>query len=115
MHYYRKLVFVAMVVCLCAGISGAAFADCSTTVCTGQIQRLYTDSSGTLYIGMDGDESLLNCTSPAGQYITLTDDDQYHDRKYAMLLTAMSLGANVGLRIVDGSDNCELSYVYMDI
>lgn len=90
------------------------FADCSTTTCVGKIKRLYHNSEGLLYIATDGDEGNLDCDAVSGRYVTLPPGDEYFDRRYAMLLTAMSLQKKVGLRIITGSDNCSLSYIYME-
>jgi len=107
------LVSLTVAFCLVAG--SAAFADCSSknNTCYGKVTRVYV-SGGTLYIGTDGDEAQLNCTSPAGVYVTIPTSDSMFDAKYATLLTAMSLGKKVGLRIVDNDANCKVSYIYMD-
>ncbi len=100
-----------VVFCLVAG--SVAFATCSSTTCYGKVTRVYV-SGGTLYIATDGDETQLNCTSPSGVYVTIPTSDSMFDAKYATLLTAMSLGKKVGLRIVDNDANCKVSYIYMD-
>jgi len=101
-------VFVVVLV-----FAGAANADCSATNCNGKIERAYF-SGARLFIATDGDETALNCTSPAGVYVTIPTSDPDFDRKYAMVLTAMSLDATVGLRIVEGDAHCSLSYIFMD-
>jgi len=92
----------------------AAFSACSSNICVGEIERLYTNSAGLLYIATDGDETALDCNAVANVYITLPADDEHFNQKYALLLTAMSLNKTVGLRIINGSDNCSLSYVYVE-
>ncbi|MFT5697854.1 MAG: hypothetical protein ACI8ZB_000708 [Desulforhopalus sp.] len=91
-----------------------ALADCNTTQCYGLIERLYVNEAGTLYIATDGDETALNCTSPADVYIVMLPNDTSFNRKYAMLLTAMTMEKKVGLRINEGSVNCSLNYAYVD-
>lgn len=110
----KNVIVLVLTIGLFMMSGNVAFADCSDTVCVGTIERLYINSLGVLYIASDGDESNLDCTSPAGKYVTLLPTDENFDRKYAMMLTAMSLEKNVGLRVVTGSSQCELSYVYMD-
>ena len=110
MRIFFQVLMASTILLVSAGVS---FADCSSVGCTGKIERLYIDGT-TLYIASDGDESLLNCTSPANVYVTLPTSDPDFDRKYAMLLTAFSLKATVGLRINDGSAACSLNYVYVD-
>lgn len=113
--YFRKLLLVVMVVALTLTVNTMAFSACSTNSCVGTIQRLYTNSAGLVYIATDGDERALDCESPASVYITLPADDENFDRKYALLLAAALKKQQVGLRIINGSENCALSYVYVDI
>lgn len=110
----RQLIMTVMVFGMIIMANSAAFAACDEIRCYGKIQRLYMDSSGTLYIATDGDETSLNCTSPANVYVTMSSSDPNFDRQYAMLLTAFSLNQKVGLRIVVGSETCAVSYAYMD-
>lgn len=94
--------------------STLAFAACTQIACRGQIERILMDSRGIAYIATDGDEQALNCTSPGGTYITMTKESSVFNQQYALLLTAQSLGQEVGLRIVEGSSNCTLSYILLD-
>jgi hypothetical protein len=71
-------------------------------------------SDGNLRIATDGDETLLNCTAVNDVYVTLQTDDPNFNRKYALLLTAYTLGQDVGIRMVEGSPNCAVSYFYVD-
>lgn len=115
MRNYRKLIIIAMVFGLTMVANSTVFAGCGGNVCSGLIDRLYTDSAGTLFIATDGDESkLTNCTSPLGVYVTMSASDSNFDRKYAMMLTAFSLGKSIGLRTVDSSPSCAVSYVFVD-
>jgi len=94
-------------------ITNIAYSACNDTMCIGKITRVYI-SGGTLYIATDGDETALKCTAPANKYVTIPTSDPMLDEKYATLLTAMSLGNTVGLRIIDNDPNCAVSYLYMD-
>jgi hypothetical protein len=69
---------------------------------------------GNLRIATDGDETVLNCTPVDGVYLTLQTDDPNFNRKYALLLTAYTLDQDVGIRIVEGTSNCAVSYFYVD-
>jgi len=104
--------WISLLVCLVV-FSANVYAACTTDRCYGKISRLYI-SGGTLYISTDGDESSLNCTAPSGIYITINTQDSNFKNYYAMMLTAMSLDNNIGLRINAGSSNCSLVYTYMD-
>ena len=111
----KKQLFIflmSLLACL-AVFSSNVYAACSSTSCYGQIERLYI-SGGTLYISTDGDESFLDCTSPASVYVTLTTDNPNFKNLYAMMLTSMSLNNNIGFKIETGSSNCKLLYTYMD-
>ncbi|MBM9513712.1 hypothetical protein [Desulfogranum marinum] len=112
----KKILFVFILALI--GFSGMMasnlFAACSSTTCYGKIHRIYYHSSGVLYIETDGDESVLGCTSPSGAYVTLPSDDPNFNRKYAMLLTAISQQMPIGLRIYTGSPTCEIAYLYLD-
>ena len=110
----QRLTFSTLLLGIITVLSSTAFADCSSNRCVGEIERLYTNSAGTLYIGSDGDETMLDCTSPNDVYMTLEASDPNFNRKYAMLLTAYSLNQEIGIRIVVGSPNCAVSYFYID-
>lgn len=112
--FCRKSIIGILVFGFSVLISTTAFSACSSTACYGEIERLYTDSTGVLYIATDGDETALDCDAVSDVYITLPADDEHFNQKYAMLLTAISLKKNVGLRISTGSNNCSLSYIFMD-
>ncbi len=114
MNIFQKLTFAAVAFCLVVIFNSTSFADCSSTQCVGMIERLYTDSNGILYIATDGDERALDCTPPANVYMTLDPADPNFNRKYAMLLTAFSLNQEIGIRIVNGSPSCAISYFYID-
>lgn len=112
----RKLITTAFFcIFFCILQCTVAFASCSTARCTGLIERLFFTSAGALYIATDGDERNLNCSAPGDVYITMTAESPVFNEQYAMLLTAMTLEQEVGLRIVEGSSNCALSYITIDI
>ena len=114
MKKITKFLTLLLGICLMTiALADIAYSACSTTTCYGKITRVYI-SGGTLYIATDGNEKSLNCTSPAGVYVTIPTSDPMLDEKYATLLTAMSLGNKVGLRIIPGDPHCAVSYVYMD-
>ena len=114
----QKFKQIVIIIVMALGVSfvadSAVFGACRNTICVGEIQRLYMTSATSLYIATDGDESVLNCSSPANRYLTMSTDEPNFNRKYAMLLTAMSTKMRVGLRIIENSRNCSVSYIYMD-
>lgn len=114
MRNYCRFIIVALLVSFTFVFNSIAFADCSATACVGKIMRLYSDNAGNVLIGTDGDERVLDCTSPADVYITLPNTDPNFDRKYAMLLTAMTLDQAVTIRAITGSTNCSVGYIAID-
>jgi hypothetical protein len=115
MQYYQKgFLFILVLFGLMVFNDTNVMAACTNTTCTGSIQRLYVNDAGMLYISTDGNELNLDCVPPADIYITLPPTDPNFDRKYAMLLTAMSLDQVVVLRINNGSDGCTLNYITWD-
>ena len=108
----QLFILLSLLACLIV-LSSHVYAACSTTKCEGKIERLYI-TDGLLYIGTDGDETNLNCSAVAGVYITLPVSNPDFKNYYAMMLTSMSLGNQIGLRIVDLSGGCKLSYAYID-
>lgn len=114
MKIYKKLAFSTLLISAATVFNSTAFAGCSSTRCVGAIERLYINSAGNLFIASDGDETSLDCTAQNGVYMTLPASDPNFDRKYALLLTAYSLGQDVGIRIVNGSSNCAVSYFWID-
>ena len=109
----QKLIYGVCMVVFLVLLSTSVYAACTANRCVGKIERLYVNG-GTLYISTDGDETNLNCTAPAGVYITMPSSYPDFKNLYAMMLTAISLNNTIGLRIQEGSDRCSLIYTYMD-
>ena len=109
----QKAIYVVCMVVFLVLFSSSVYAACTADRCVGKIERLYM-SGGTLYISTDGDESVLDCTAPAGVYITIPTSNPNFKNLYAMMLTSMSLNNTIGLRIENGSASCNLVYTYMD-
>lgn len=89
--------------------------SCGGVLCSAvQIKRLYVTASGALYVGTSGDEKLLNCKASANVYLTLPADSKGFDAIYASLLAYQLAGNPVNIRVVEGSDGCDISYVTFD-
>lgn len=115
MHSFKPITVAFFCLFFCILFYSSSFAACSTTHCVGKIERLYMKNDGGLYIGTDGNESNLICTSPAGVYVTMKNvDSDIFNRQYALLLTALTLGNNVTLRIIKNSDDCRVDYIVVD-
>jgi len=109
----RLFIVTVLGIGLLLTFSASSMAACSTVLCEGKVSRLYF-SGDFLYIGTDGDEKALNCTSPGGTLVSIPASDQFIDEKYALLLTAVSLDKKVGIRINENSATCTVNYVYMN-
>ncbi len=87
---------------------------CNNTGCISTISLLYTTANGPVYIGTPQDEKLANCTPVKNVYFTLNTNSKNAQEIYSTLLAAYMAGKKVKLRIIEGSSNCELSYVTLD-
>jgi hypothetical protein len=108
----QLVIFMSLLACLVL-FSANVYAECGSDRCYGKIERLYSNGN-ILYISTDGDESFLDCSSPAGVYVTISTDNPNFKNLYAMMLTSMSLNNMIGVRIENGSSSCNLLYTYMD-
>mgnify|MGYP000501257147 CR=1 FL=1 len=106
------LVFLIALGCMIS-FSVSSMAACSDKLCKGKVVKLRLHDN-ILYIGTDGDESQLNCTSPAGTYVSIPTGDPSFMQKYSLLLTAVSLDKTVTLRIKELSRICNVDYIIMD-
>lgn len=75
---------------------------------------MYINASGQLYIGTTGLETKLNCRPVADAYITLSTKAPGFDAIYASLLAYQLAGDPVNLRIIEGSQSCELAYAVFE-
>ena len=89
-----------------------AFAqECTTWGCTSTISDLYTNADGLIYVGTNGDETKANCTAISDVYFTLSPSSGNAKEVYSSMLAAFVSGNKIQLRIKEGHDKCELSYV----
>lgn len=110
-----KLITAAIsLIFFCFLASSNVFAECTADRCDGLIEELFYNNAGNLFIATDGDEANLDCDSAGDIYVMLDKNDQYFDRKLAMLLTASSASQEVGIRINNGSTNCTVNYVVVN-
>ena len=93
----------ALTTSMYAGCSGAACIDVS-------VDKIVVTSS-TIFVATSGDESSLNCTSPANVFTTLSATEASSKAMYSALLTAQTIKKNIKLRIVDGSATCQIAYI----
>jgi hypothetical protein len=92
-----------------------AYADkCASWGCISSIETLYTNADGVIYVGTPLDESLANCTPISNVYFSLNPSRQNAEKIYSSLLAAYMSGGKIQLRVKEGTNNCELSYVRLD-
>jgi len=92
--------------------SNAIAADqCTTWGCISSIKTLKLNSAGTIHIDVPLDKSTVNCTLSGNAYFTVSKTAPFYKEVYATLLSAYLTKSKIQLRVVEGSSNCEISYV----
>ena len=103
---------VLVIACTIAGPAKAA--TCGANNCSGQINTLYVNATGNIYIAMVGGLSgLTGCTPNVGAdyYVTLLPSSGNFNQVYALLLEAEIASRTVSLSFVAGSSGCTINYV----
>ena len=112
-----KALLTAAVSFIIACSSTYTFATCSPQSCTTKIERLYLtgSSSGDILVKpADPADGIVNCTLREGSYLTLKNDHLLFSEIYSTLLAIKISEKDVRIRIVEESDNCEISYIWLD-
>ena len=87
---------------------------CSPDACVNvTIDDLYVNKNGPIYLRTSGDESQLDCTLHSNVYIVLDSAANNFDAVYSLLLSAQIADRKVAVRIINGSNPCQVSYVRM--
>jgi hypothetical protein len=92
----------------------AQAATCGANTCTGQINSLYVNANGNVYIALVGGLSgLSGCTPVSGaqQYVTLLPTSTNFNQVYATMLAAEVASRSVAFDFTPGSTNCSIIYV----
>ena len=90
----------------CSSIAGGGEADVL-------ISRVLPLDNGKILIDIVGHETesaTMNCSLWQDRYITLNPDHPRLQENFATILTAIATGSTLTLRIVEGSNDCSLSY-----
>lgn len=93
------------------------FASCSPQACVTKIKRLYLTggtSGSILVMPTEVAQGYVNCTLKEGHYLTLKNDHPLFSEIYSTLLAIKIAEKNVRIRIVEESNNCEISYIWLD-
>ncbi|MBU1668723.1 hypothetical protein KKC13_09915 [bacterium] len=100
---------------LVGGMFSNAQADCSPDACSNvEVTKLYVTSYGRIYIGTSGDESKLDCISPANVYVTIPNSSEGKEAMYSALLATQTTNKKATIRIVNNSSICEVAYVVIE-
>ena len=100
--------------CISAFASATA-ADCEPHICTDvYVERLYTNTTGLIYVATSGDETKLDCTPVSGVYLSFNLSDTAGDAFYSTLLAAQLSDRKVAVRIVNDSNMCSIQYITHD-
>lgn len=79
------------------------------------IERLYVESSGTIYVGTSGDESKLNCNAVSGVYVTIPASLGGSSALYSTLLTAQTTNKKISVvQVDDHQAGCIIQYITLD-
>ena len=90
-----------------------ANATCATYVCWNeQIEMLYPNKSGPVYVTTTGNEgNLTQCTPLSGKYFVMNMSDLGASAIYSTLLAAFHADEDIRIVAVPGSNPCQISYV----
>jgi hypothetical protein len=111
--------FVLLFCSFVATYAPAALADCSGVMCTSvHVEAINAETSELsaahdVWVQTTGLESALSCTPDSGVWMKLNMEKPGSKEVYAMLLTAFTTDKLVNIRVVQGSTNCLIAYVFM--
>jgi len=95
--------------------SSAVFSDCIPHMCQDVfVQRLFAASNGLIYVATSGDETQLDCNAVSSKYLSFNLSDLAADVFYSTLLAAQISERIVSIRIVNGSQDCQIQYITHD-
>ncbi|PCK05171.1 MAG: hypothetical protein COA42_18530 [Alteromonadaceae bacterium] len=100
---------------ICCLYSSLSFSDCQPHACVDEyIEKIYTNTNGTVYIATSGDETKLNCTPESGIYLTLLLSEPAGEAIYSTLLAAQIANKKMLLRVNEGTSGCKVAYVTLE-
>ncbi|RZF55977.1 hypothetical protein EXE30_04035 [Acinetobacter halotolerans] len=107
----KKIYFLMLFMCF---TNQAIAADqCAAWGCISRIENLVIQDSGRILINTPLDQSIVNCKLYGNTYFVVSSGQPRYKELYSMLLSAYLTKTKVQLRIVEGSTNCEISYIRM--
>ena len=98
-------------------ITVTAYANCGVNACDGVggavVRSVMPFSNGQVYLEAPATAGNLNCTLFGGNKMVIKADNPNKNLYVASLLTGIALGNNIRVRIVEGSSDCEVAYVWV--
>lgn len=97
--------------------SGRIFAGCDSNGCVGTPKELFSNyylsgwDDGRVFFQLVLDKDKLDCDLVEGSYLTLRSGHPLFKEIYSSVLLASAADRKILLRIKNGSDICEISYV----
>lgn len=89
-----------------------SYAQCSAGSCIDvKVQEMQVGTDGVVYIQTTGTETGLSCAPESNVFIKLNATTDGGKIVFSSLLAAQTAGKNVNVRIVDGVNPCQVSYV----
>ena len=107
-----KKILTATIISL--SLTSSAFAGvCGGATCTQvKITEIMATSWGSILIGTDADESLLDCTAYSGKYTYVANSAIGKNAQYSALLTAKTTNTPIRVDFVaDAQGICQIAYV----
>jgi len=92
-----------------------ALASCSSTACDTTLTKVYPSplGGGVVYVQVSEPVTALNCTRVPGEFMSLKSTHPLFKESYALLLSSLQAKSPVRVRIVEGSADCEIVYVWV--
>jgi len=103
-----KLLFISMLL-----FSTNLFAGnkCSGVICNSDLKKLVVTANRDIYVEVNTSIKALRCTPLSGVFITLNKKMPGFEEIYSTLLTYKTLNKPIIIRVVEGSPNCQISYI----
>lgn len=94
-----------------------AFAYCVGGFCMGVkdevIKSVYPTAGGQIYLEAPADKHELNCDLVEGYYMLLNKEHPLFEVSYSTILTALTAGKRLQVRVIEGSSDFRVAYVRM--
>jgi len=96
-------------------VASAVNAACMASGCYDEfVDQIYIQANGSLYVQTSGTETLANCTPDSGVYLFLAGTASKFKEVYATLMYAQAMGLRAKIRVIEGTNPCEIAWVAVD-